>query len=305
MNLSSTRNLSCHYDNPANPDGQGRLHGHSYRYDQLHRILQDNSKFFLSNSWMSSGVNSYSSSYSYDKNGNLFSLDRWRPQGGSGQQFDDLTYFYETNKPNRLKRVADGITNSGLRTDDIDDQTGTNYEYDLIGQLTTDNFEGQTITWDIYGKIRTLDNGVQEVEYQYDGMGNRISKKVTPVVGDDVETLYIRDAHGNILSIYEYTSQVLTQKETILYGSSRLGSHSRNIVANNAAPTTDFSYPKDKKGYELSNHLGNVHTVVSDLKFYSGVRYEPIQKSYTDYYAFGFENSDRSMSSNLDNTFWV
>ncbi len=292
------------YDNPANPDGQGRLHGHSYRYDQLHRILQDNSKFFLGNNWISSGVNSYSSSYSYDKNGNLLSLDRYRPLGGTGQQFDDLSYEYEPSFPNRLRRVDDGVTNNGLRTDDIDDQSGTNYNYDEIGQLTNDASESQTITWDIYGKVRTLDNGIQTVEYRYDGMGNRVYKKVTPIVGDETLTLYIRDAQGNILSIHESATGVpLTQKEAILYGSSRLGSHTRNIAANNTAPTSDFNYQKNNKGFELSNHLGNVHSVVSDLKFFDGVRYSPIQKSYSAYYAFGFENSDRSLISNLDNSF--
>ncbi len=292
------------YDNPANPDGQGRLHGHSYRYDQLHRILQDNSKFFLGNNWISSGVNSYSSSYSYDKNGNLLSLDRYRPLGGIGQQFDDLSYEYEPGFPNRLRRVDDGITNNGLRTDDIDDQSGTNYNYDEIGQLTNDASESQTITWDIYGKVRTLDNGIQTVVYRYDGMGNRVYKKVTPIVGDETLTLYIRDAQGNILSIHESATGVpMTQKEAILYGSSRLGTHARNIVTNLNAPTSDFIYQKDNKGYELSNHLGNVHSVVSDLKFFNGVRYSPLQNSYSSYYAFGYQNADRSLLSDVDNSF--
>lgn len=39
------------------------------------------------------------------------------------------------------------------------------------------------------------------------------------------------------------------------------------------------------------------------MKHYDGTRYTTEQMSYSDYYAFGFENLDRSMSSDVDNSF--
>ncbi len=57
--------------------------------------------------------------------------------------------------------------------------------------------------------------------------GNRISKIVQ---GDT--TIYVRDAGGNVLSVYERRAAVaLQQSEMALYGNSRLGLITRQTVA--------------------------------------------------------------------------
>ena len=225
-------------------------------------------------------------------------MNRWNTAG----QFDELGYVYENNFPNRLRRVDDSRPNN-TRSDDIDDQSGTNYDYDEIGQLISDASESQAVTWDIYGKVRTLDNGLQTMEYRYDGHGNRVYKKVTDAANNTTITWYVRDAQGNILSIYESsTGNPLTQKEAVLYGSSRLGTHTRNIVANQNAPAEDFDYLKDRKKYELGDHKNSIYSVVSDLKFFDGIRYSPIQKSYSDLYPGGWEIKERS-NTTAGNTF--
>ena len=66
------------------------------------------------------------------------------------------------------------------------------------------------------------------------------------------ETHYVRDGSGNVLAIYE--NEVLD--ELVIYGSSRLGSYN--------GKTLEGKRTLGNKKYELSNHLGNVLSVISD-----------------------------------------
>ena len=80
---------------------------------------------------------------------------------------------------------------------------------------------------------------------------------------------YIRDAQGNIMAIYKYTNSGTASTQVVerpIYGSSRLGSYAKPqevmgagiIGTNHTAPLV----AADQR-YELTDHLGNVNTVVS------------------------------------------
>lgn len=124
-----------------------------------------------------------------------------------------------------------------------------------------------------------------------------------------VYTYYIRDATGQIMAIYEKTYDVISAdrgistyrekfvtKELDLYGSSRLGvdqpgyidygytfdaginsttGEFSNIVYSNftlvgsTGPLNDNNRMVGRKTFELSNHLGNVTTTISDRKIQS------------------------------------
>ena len=138
---------------------------------------------------------------------------------------------------NRLRYVHDEYTTS--ITDDIEsqttlslsevqdeklpEQTTDNFSYDEIGNLTKDTKENITaITWNVYGKIQSITKTTGSINYTYDASGNRITK-----TANGKTTIYVRDASGNVMSIYGVDNAVnsgnLTQMEAHLYGSSRLG----------------------------------------------------------------------------------
>ncbi len=176
----------------------------SYVYDQLNRISKSNNQSIreTSNNVFSSTNDLYKTSYTYDKNGNLMSLNR----NADGQSMDELRYDYN-DKTNQLNHVIDGA-NASLFDVDIDSQEPDNYVYDEIGQLTKD-IEGKlkTITWTVAGKVKEIfkdDN--TKITFNYDGLGNRISKTVdlsaTKNGGDTKTTYYVRDAQGNVLGVY-------------------------------------------------------------------------------------------------------
>ena len=82
--------------------------------------------------------------------------------------------------------------------------------------------------------------------------------------------------------------------ELVIYGSSRLGSYN--------GKTDQGKRTLGNKKYELSNHLGNVLSVISDNKIGIGTNgvadyYEPLVISESDYYPFGMAMKERSFSN--------
>jgi hypothetical protein len=107
------------------------------------------------------------------------------------------------------------------------------------------------------------------------GMGHRIAKHV--LTSDNVlenSTYYVLDAQGNTMSVYERKVNELTQSidfyqaEKHIYGSARLGVMNDSVGLFNSQNTNYGMYVIDhvigKRNYELSNHLGNVLSVISD-----------------------------------------
>ncbi len=310
----------------------------AYKYDQLNRIAQSNSFTNFdatSNNWTNSGAiaNMYKTSYTYDANGNIKNLQRYN---ATGVKFDDMDYKYDVQGSNlisnKLYHVNDAIA-SGIHTADIDDQLGftttnittaNNYTYDEIGNLTKDVSEQiDKIKWTVSGKIKKIiRTGIStkaDLEYVYDAMGNRIAKILKPD-GSSLEnggtdnptlwtyTYYVRDAQGNIMANYQKsTASSITSFKLIersIYGSSRLGIDKTTIdLTANITPPILLNHNLGLKNYELSNHLGNVTTVISDRKIPRSTLgitidfYMPDIVSASDYYPFGMTMQERTFSA--------
>ncbi|MBK8712541.1 MAG: RHS repeat-associated core domain-containing protein [Niastella sp.] len=263
---------------------------YTYRYDQLNRLTQMytyNGLNSNTNSWNVSALQHYREEISYDANGNIKTYKRNGDADRSNSTntgMDNLTYSY-TAGTNKFDKVMDAASDASdpdyPKYNDIKQgQLDGNYKYDLIGNLIQDKSEyiydpqspgRMMIEWNVYGKVAKVikkKTGSPEtnVEYTYDGSGNRISKTT-----EEKTTWYIRDAGGNIMSIYEKKSGVntspLTQIESHIYGSSRIGIFNRNSdVESMTGTATNVSFERGNKLFELSNHLQNCLTVISDKK---------------------------------------
>jgi RHS repeat-associated protein len=242
---------------------------YSYHYDQLNRLAQMDAfkgLNYVNHTFTPVQLPDYQERPTYDPNGNITTYVRHGY--GANIPMDSLTYNYYGGY-NRLQRINDGA--GGSYTTDLKDQgTGNNYTYDSIGNLKKDVTNGvSNIDWTVYGKIADLTNASGTITYTYDAAGNRISK-----LSSGTTSVYVRDAQGNILSIYTWPgSGGAMQKEVDLYGSSRLGSVGPLTVAPTTVsigtgygPATLSTFTRGEKSYELSNHLGNILTTITDKK---------------------------------------
>ncbi len=271
--------------------GGGALYG--YKYDQLNRIVCMNAYKGFNNSTNSitlAVTGDYKERVSYDANGNILNYLRNSNAARPGAM-DNMAYSYKPGT-NQLDKVvdnaADVATNEYDNYKDIKQgQNNGNYTYDEIGNLISDASEQITnIVWTVYGKIKSITKGPEglgeqtTIEYTYDASGNRISKRILPPALSPVpgsSTFYIRDASGNVMSLYTLSGDggpiypiALKQTEVHLYGSSRLGIVNTNIDVNTenlAVPSTDINtFTRGNKFFELSNHLGNVLVTITDKK---------------------------------------
>ncbi|MBS1650940.1 MAG: hypothetical protein JSU07_02925 [Bacteroidetes bacterium] len=309
--------------------------GNAYRYDQLNRIKRSSSFTnidTLNNIWLNNGVTIaglYRNTFTYDANGNIKTQVKRDSVGG---MIDSLVYNYEMitagkKKRNRLYHVNDFVTSTPANFGDIKDQGAfvstpssinlvNNYSFDEIGNLIKDKAEKiDTIRWMVTGKIkaiiRTPGSTKENLYFDYDAQGNRIAKHVyTSANVWKNSTYYIRDAQGNVMSVYNKkpVSSSMSYKlaEQHLYGSSRIGMVNSNMEMIGAPPVPDTSKSYlGNKQYELANHLGNVITVISDKKIQIASATTPTlvdhyvsdQISASDYYPFGSVAKGRSFSS--------
>jgi len=285
---------------------------YNYQYDQLNRLVGMDAWNRTGSAWSAiTKVPDFKENIAYDPNGNILKYKRaGNTLAGQPIGMDSLAYSYIAGT-NKLDHISDSVP-SGNYTTDIDGQSSGNYKYDSIGQLISDAASGiSNINWTVYGKIASITKGGDTtIYYTYDPGGNRISKSVVHFT-DTTTTWYVRDAQGNVLSIYTYGDpavhgRALTQTELHIYGSSRLGilKMNRDVAA---APIDTVLFPpfdgignnitftRGNKLFELTNHLGNVLATVSDKRF--GVVAAPADMtvayfipdlvSANDYYPFG------------------
>ena len=299
---------------------------YNYRYDQLNRLVQMDAWNNTGSTWSAiTKLQDFQERVSYDANGNILKYKRNGNNTFVGQPLgmDSLNYFY-TAGTNKLDHITDSVPSSNY-SNDLDKQLTGNYGYDAIGELTKDSTNGiSNVSWTVYGKIQqiTKSDGSTLV-FTYDPSGNRISKTYTPAGGSAITTWYVRDAQGNILSIYTSGDVTvnggdLSLTESDIYGSSRLGMLRTAIDVYNPTPVTPVILPLLGQGYgvifargdklfELTNHLGNVLATISDKKY--GVSLDgstvdhfiPQVVSANDYYPFGAQmpGRDTTFAANL------
>jgi len=235
----------------ASESGEGDYTGmYLYEYDDKYQIREANWAVpnHTLNTFTMAGNVFRLTGMSYDPNGNIQTLKRY---DNNGNRVHDFSYTYASNT-NKLQSVS-GYTNA--------------YTYNAIGQMIGEDKveEGadQYVAYDVSGKVTAVysdaNQTVKKVDYLYDDRGFRLAKVSYPQSsqGEIRTTWYIRDASGNVLSIYEQegppsesNDNPLVQTEVPLYGGGKVGSY---------YPSQDGSI-----NYEVTDHLGNVRALVRD-----------------------------------------
>ncbi len=287
---------------------------YNYHYDQLNRIVAMDAYQGLNDqngTFTPVSISAYQERVSYDPNGNILKYNR---HGDAARiSMDSLTYTYKP-KTNQLDEVADAASDASPtdypKYNDIKQgQSAGNYQYDAIGNLVSDVSEGITnITWNVYGKIASLTKSGQTISYTYDASGNRTMKATSSLT-----TAYVRDASGNVMSVYtQPTSGALVQSEMDIYGSSKLGMATQHLNPDTAQALSALEFDSLRKSmftrgeklFELSNHLGNVLVTIDDRRIQKDSNadgnvdtYAANISSANDYYPFGMSMPSRNYTA--------
>ena len=157
---------------------QTEEHGYVYEYDWHNRILEANHKPRSGGSWSSAGAAFDVRDITYDKNGNLLTLER---HDQNGDDLDDLLYNYgdPSSRSNQLWSVTEKLGSNTTVGFADGNTTGDDYSYDESGNLTQDLNKGLTqITYNHLNlpEKLTFENGV--IQYFYDASGMKVRKEV-------------------------------------------------------------------------------------------------------------------------------
>ena len=153
-------------------DPEPRVKGFDYEYDGLNRLIASDYSY----------LDAFSSSYSYDLNGNILSLTRYTAHPTQSDQrvlIDDLSYSYEnSDNSNRLESVSDASNFSSFGVSHFEDgsNSGADYDYDSNGNLTLDqNQEISSIEYNHFNKPTAIHftNG-KELHYYYSADGTKL-----------------------------------------------------------------------------------------------------------------------------------
>jgi RHS repeat-associated protein len=239
-----------------------------FRYDQLNRLTASNALAAVGQS-----TDMFKTTYAYDAGGNITNLKRFNK---FGVQYDNMQYVYHNtdnnyaSNTNKLRSVDDDVAFTTRDSTDIDDQNVDNYQYDDIGNLIQDKQEHiANIEWTVYGKIksvtRTTGSTKADLEFAYDASGNRVSKLVKhrDVNGlrpsnEWTTTYYVREASGNVMSLYEQTGSTIKLSEQYVYGSSCVGIVKPTFASDSGVHVTG------QKELEITDHLGTVRVIRND-----------------------------------------
>ena len=169
------------------------LRKYGYQYDGLNRLLQ---AIYQKPDYNMPVTNMYNESLSYDKNGNIQTLQRngdfdWDASTSPPLVIDDLIYRYDIiNNPNQLMSVSDSTNNPKGFVDGTN--TGDDYTYDANGNMTHDlNKLIENISYNHLNlPVLITFTGGNTIAYLYNAIGQKVRKTVK-VDGNSLETYYL------------------------------------------------------------------------------------------------------------------
>ncbi len=278
-------NISETYWRSASDNTQRK---YGYKYDNLNRLRESIYQKPGLTAAQTQVTNAYDENISYDKNGNITTLNRkgnGDPQIGA-TLIDDLTYVYRSNNSNQLLKVTDG-PNGNDAQGFIDANKTDDYTYDANGNLRTDANKG--ITEIIYNHLNLptkITFGTKgTISYLYTANGEKMQKTV--VVLPKAPSTITATTKTDYLTGFQYNTSI----------SSGPGIKVRPpVTVLQFFPTAEgyFDFIKNGYVYNYTDHLGNVR--LSYEKDATTGLLKILEES--NYYPFGLKHSGYN-SNNL------
>jgi len=194
--------------------GDGKQRAYGFSYDSPGRLTKADFTQHTNGNWNIDAHVDFSSSISYDANGNIMSLNRKGLINSSSAPVDNLSYYYQSNS-NQLDHVNDDGGTSAKLGDFKDGHSGSgDYSYDANGNLKKDLNKGiSSITYNYLNKPKLVDFGAKgTIQFVYDATGNKLQKIVTDQTGSTT-----RKVVTTYLNSFVYRHIGSTAKDTLQY----------------------------------------------------------------------------------------
>ncbi|WP_110052813.1 DUF6443 domain-containing protein [Chitinophaga sp. S165] len=225
---------------------------YGYNYDKANRLTGAYFTQKNGGSWAQDKKNFSVSNLSYDANGNIKTMLQKGMVGTTSKTIDSLTYTYASNDiSNRLRGVRDidsSITRSAMLGDFIDGNTAVDdYSYDLNGNMIADlNKKIASISYNHLNLPTQITiTGKGTITYQYDAVGNKLSKTVVDNTGSTPKT-----------TVTDYIGGFVYKQDSL-----ELIGHEEGRIRPIYKTGDSIRYAYD---YFEKDHLGNVRTVLTD-----------------------------------------
>jgi RHS repeat-associated protein len=228
----------------------GTTRGYNFTYDKLDRLV---SATYGETNSLQINTNRYSTSYTYDENGNFLTLTRKGLQdGGSYGLIDDLTFTLTGNQVTKIEDAASDPTYNGAFNFKDGASQSNEYTYDKNGNMTKD-----------------LNKNISSIQY------NSLNLPSKVVFSDGKYMDYVYSATGEKRSV---TYNVLSSDGSYTYCDNFIyyNGDLNKILVDGGYISISGTTPTYH--YYLKDHLGNNRVVV----YASGT-----VKQVTHYYPFG------------------
>jgi RHS repeat-associated protein len=244
---------------------QGDYREYEFTYDNLSRLTAAEFSGNRSNE-------NFSTTYRYDKHGNMTHLTRHGQTGGDVYGIiDDLTYNY--NNSNQVQNITDAGQDVTFNiSQDFKDYTkgdGTEYDYNANGAMIRDLNKGiSALTYNILNLPRKMDikSPVAEArnEYVYSAGGQKLKViqqwnpdySATPTIGSDINAGALP-----LTKTTNYTGNKIYENDTL-----------KMILTDNGY----FDYLENKYYFYIRDHLGNNRAVADqNSKIVQSTQYYP------------------------------
>ena len=248
---------------------------YGYSYDQLNRLK---GAYYQKPDNAIKLTNSYNENLTYDKNGNILTLQRTGDYDDAAQSIgiDNLAYTYDTTVKNRLAKVVDS-TNSPSGFKDSPDNDEDDYTYDANGNMVTDRNKG--ITSIKYNHLNlpveiVFDSSeVKKITYIYNAAG--IKRAKTSILPPKNPETIVFPTQTDYLDGFQYADAILQYFPT-----------AEGYVDVTRKKTNGFSVYNYV--YHFKDHLGNIRM---------NYAWDPADnvlkiKEENHYYPFGLKHSN-------------
>jgi RHS repeat-associated protein len=233
--------------------GDNEARSYDFKYDAASRLVDADFNQYTNGSFnKTAGMDFSASNFTYDVNGNILTMRQTGWKLNSSSFIDQLKYTYQPYS-NKLDAVYDSINDPMFKMGDFKNgtNTGSDYTYDLNGNLTKDRNKGiDTILYNHLNlpyEIQVAGKGT--IEYTYDNLGVKWKKKITD-----------RSVNPAKITTWLYMQNVVYKNDTLECINYEEG-RARYNINEKTTEATAFNFD-----YFLKDHLGNVRMVLTNEK---------------------------------------